>query len=266
MLGAIVGDIVGSPYEFHNIKTTDFPLFCQKSRFTDDTVMTIAVALGLCQGANDPDATREAIIDAMHELGMRHFFVGYGQKFAQWLLRNSREPYGSYGNGSAMRVSSVGWMFSTLDDVERYAEISATVTHNHPAGIKGAKSVAAAIFMAHTGSSKDDIRSYITSQYGYDLSRTLDEIRPTYRHIESCQGSVPEAIIAFLESNDFEDAIRKAISLGGDSDTIGAITGSIAEAFYGAIPEWIQLEAMTRLDDNLRTLVVDCTNAFHAKG
>lgn len=263
MRGAIIGDIVGSVYEFHNIKTTDFPLFSAKSRFTDDTVMTIAVALGLSHGANDPLATREAIIDAMHDLGGRYLKAGYGQKFFQWLLYRRREPYGSYGNGAAMRVSSVGWMYQSLDDVERYAEISAAVTHNHPEGIKGAQSVAAAIFLARTGSSKEDIRNYITSQYGYDLSRTLEAIRPTYKHNETCQGSVPEAIIAFLESTDFEDALRKAVSLGGDSDTIAAIAGSIADAFYQNIPERIAKEAMQRLDAALRKMLLDWQKASY---
>lgn len=263
MIGAIIGDIVGSRYEFHNIKTTNFPLFDKKSRFTDDTVMSVAVALGFRQGANDPVATREAIIDAMHDLGERYPRAGYGGRFSHWLHVRSREPYGSYGNGSAMRVSSAGWMYTSLHDVEQYAEISASVTHNHPEGIKGAKSVAGAIFMARTGSRKEDIRNYITSQYGYDLSRTTDEIRPTYEFYETCQDSVPEAIIAFLESNDYEDAIRKAISLGGDSDTIGAITGSIADAFYQNIPQWIIDEAMNRLDDYLQKIVIDWQKTYY---
>jgi len=255
MLGAIIGDIVGSPYEFHNIKTTDFPFFCEQSKYTDDTVMTIAVASGLCQCLDDPEASREAIIDAMHDFG-NQYKVGYGGNFAQWIFKRHRQPYGSYGNGSAMRVSSVGWLYNSLNDVERYAEISAAVTHNHPEGIKGAQAVATAIFMARTGSTKKQICHHITSRYGYDLSRTLDQIRPNYTFSEICQTSVPEAIIAFLESDNFEDAIRKAISLGGDSDTIGAITGSIAEAFYHDLPKWIVDDALSRLDDQLRDTII----------
>jgi len=261
MLGAIIGDIVGSPYEFDNIKTTDFPLFSNHSYYTDDTVMTIAVAVGLWQGLNDPESSREAIIDAMHDFG-NLYDRGYGGNFAQWIYQRSRQPYGSYGNGSAMRVSSVGWLYDSLDDVERYAEISAAVSHNHPEGVKGAQAVASAIFMARTGSTKEQIRRHIVSRYGYDLSRTLDQIRPKYEFSEICQTSVPEAIIAFLESENFEDAIRKAISLGGDSDTIGAITGSIAEAFYHDIPQWIVDEALSRLGDPLREIVIDFQDIY----
>lgn len=252
MLGAIIGDIIGSVYEFHNIKITDFPLFSERSRFTDDTVMTIAVSIGIREGYCDPDLSKEKIITAMHDLGSYYKRAGYGRRFWHWLKDNEHEPYGSYGNGSAMRVSSVAWAYSQLDDVEKYAEISAAVTHNHPEGIKGAQATAAAIFLGRTGKSKEDIKSYIVSRYGYDLTRTLDEIRPGYTFDVTCQGSVPEAIIAFLEGNDFEDTVRKAVSLGGDSDTIAAIAGSIAEGFYGDIPEWIKEEAKNRLTDRLR--------------
>ena len=253
MLGAIIGDIVGSPYEFtqNNIKTTDFPLFSNKSKFTDDTVMTVAVAEGAMQGHGSPESTREAIIDAMHKYGRMFPFAGYGQKFFLWLGTKKHTPYGSYGNGSTMRVSPVAWAYDTLEDVERYARISAEVTHNHPEGIKGACSTAAAIFMGRNGATQEEIRAYISERYGYDLSRTLTEIRPGYIHVESCQESVPEAIIAFLESTSFENAIRKAVSLGGDSDTIAAITGSIAEGFYREISQKIVDEAMSRLDSRL---------------
>ena len=250
MLGAIIGDIVGSPYEFNNIKTTDFELFSSKSTFTDDTVMTIAVAVGLIQGLHNPVKSREAIIDAMHDFGNR-YPTSYGGRFAEWLYTRSRKPYGSYGNGSAMRCSAAGWLYNSLEEVEYYAKISAAVTHSHIEGIKGAQSVAAAIYLARTGSTKSQIAHYISEHYNYDLSRTLDAIRPGYRFSEICQKSVPEAITAFLESNDFEDAIRKAISLGGDSDTIGAITGSIAEAFYRDIPKVIVDKALSYLDQDL---------------
>jgi ADP-ribosylglycohydrolase len=251
MLGAIVGDIVGSPYEFHNIKTTDFPLFSAESRFTDDTVMTIAVGVALHKGIGDHKQTREALIDAMHKYGQSYPMAGFGGRFSQWIFQKSREPYNSFGNGSAMRVSAAAWLYDSLDAVEDYAGISAAVTHNHPEGIKGAKSVAGSIFLAREGKSKDEIADYVTGKYGYDLSFTLDEIRQSYAFDETCQGSVPQAIRAFLESNDFEDAVRKAVSIGGDSDTIAAIAGSIAEPFYGGVPAPIWKVAQARLDDRL---------------
>ena len=237
MLGAIIGDIVGSIYEWHNIKTKDFPLFGEKCCFTDDTVMTIAIAEGLMNGGSPDD-----YIKAMKRLGKIYPKIGYGPHFQKWLSMDYYEPYNSWGNGSAMRVSPVGWYFDTLEETENAAEISAAVTHNHPEGIKGAQAAAAAIFLARNGKSKEEIKSYIEGKYGYNLKRTLDEIRPTYEFDVSCMGTVPEAIIAFLESVDFEDAIRNAISLGGDSDTLAAITASIAEAAYG-IPETIKSRA-----------------------
>ena len=228
MLGAIIGDIVGSVYEWNNIKTKDFPFFNEKCFFTDDTVMTIAVADALLKGGTTDD-----FIDSMKEIGRLYPNSGYGGGFANWLFSDSREPYNSWGNGSAMRVSPCGWFADSLEEAETLAERSAAVTHNHPEGIKGAQATAAAIYLARTDTKKDKIKAYIESKYGYNLSRTLDEIRPGYRFNETCQETVPEAIIAFLESRDFIDAIRNAISLGGDSDTLAAITGSIAEAAYG---------------------------------
>ncbi|MBQ9406604.1 MAG: ADP-ribosylglycohydrolase family protein [Desulfovibrio sp.] len=255
MLGAIVGDIVGSCYEWHNIKTTDFPLFSERSRFTDDTVMSVAVWIGLSAGHGDPESSRELLMDAMHIYGRLYPRVGYGGRFAHWLLHGLREPYNSFGNGSAMRVSSAGWLYDSLEDVETYAEISAEVTHNHPEGIKGAQSVAGAIFLARSGATKEEIAAYATSRHGYDLSSSLDDIRPLYRFDVTCQGSVPQALRAFLESETFEDAVRKAVSIGGDSDTIAAIAGSVAEAFYGGVPESVAQEALARLDDRLRAEV-----------
>lgn len=252
MLGAIIGDVVGSVYEFSNRKKTDFPLFNRSSMFTDDTVMTIAVYAGIQNAHGNQEALRRCLIDSMHTYGELYPKAGYGGRFQRWLLHKQREPYDSYGNGSAMRVSSVAWLYSSMEEVERHAEITASVTHNHPEGVKGAQAVATAIYKARTGASKQDIREFIAKRYGYDLSRTLDAIRPTYRFDETCQGSVPEAITAFLESADFEDAIRKAVSIGGDSDTIAAIAGSIAEGFYRKIPDWIKEEALKRLDDCLR--------------
>lgn len=245
MIGAIIGDIVGSVYEWNNIKTKDFLLFSPACFFTDDTVMTLAVAEGLMNGSS-----AAAIIQAMKKYGRLYPNAGYGGGFDSWLLSEDTKPYNSWGNGSAMRVSPVAWAFDTLWEVEQYAEVSAAVTHNNPEGIKGAQATAAAIFLARKGKSKVEIKCYIESKYGYDLSRTLDEIRPCYSFNESCQETVPEAITAFLESVDFEDAIRNAISLGGDSDTLAAITGSIAEAAY-IIPKKIERKALSFLDEYL---------------
>lgn len=254
MLGAIIGDMVGSPYEFHPWQgaAEAFPLFSPLSRFTDDTVMTVAVARGLMQAYGQEQACREAFIDAMHEYGHAYSRAGYGQRFFRWIVTGSRAPYNSFGNGSAMRVSPVGWACDSLEETERYAALSASVTHDHPEGIKGACATAAAIFLARDGAGRDAIRDYISLRYGYDLSRSLAEIRPSYRHKESCQESVPEAIIAFLESRSFEEAVRNAVWLGGDSDTQAAIAGSIAEAFYGGVPQPMRDAALALLDDRLR--------------
>ena len=265
MLGAIAGDIIGQPYEFNRntIKTTEFPLFLPGSRFTDDTVMTLATACALMKVIPDrgqvPDkaAFAEAMIDAMHRLGHAYPKAGYGPKFALWLSARSRTPYGSFGNGSAMRVSPVAWAFDDLANVELFAGVSAIVTHNHPEGIKGAQAAASAIFLASSGSTKQQIKDFITERYGYDLTRTLDEIRPSYKFDATCQGSVPEAITAFLGGESYEDTVRKAVSLGGDSDTIACIAGGIAEAFYGGVPETIGKEALRRLDDDLRQIFYD---------
>lgn len=252
MLGAIIGDIVGSIYEWNNIKTKDFELFSEKCFFTDDTVMTLAISEGMMDGAGD--GLVGSIIQAMKKYGRLYPRAGYGGFFLTWLLTEKTSAYNSWGNGAAMRVSSVAWIFNSLIEVEKYAEISASVTHNHPEGIKGAQATAAAIFLARNGKSKSEIKEYITGKYGYDLNRSLDEIRPTYSFKVSCQESVPQAIIAFLESVDFEDAIRNAISLGGDSDTLAAITGSIAEGAYG-IPEEIKTKALTYLDPTLTAVL-----------
>jgi len=248
MLGAIIGDIVGSIYEFNNIKTKDFPLFSEKCKYTDDTVMTIAVADAL-MGSDD-------FVSSMKKFGNLYPNAGYGGYFRKWLFSDDREPYKSWGNGSAMRVSPCAWVANSLEEAENLAMKSAVVTHNHPEGIKGAQATAAAIYLAHKGKSKAEIKEYIESKYKYNLSRTLNEIRPDYRFDESCQETVPEAIIAFLESTEFEDAIRNAISLGGDSDTLAAITGSIAEAAYG-IPFEISEEAESYLDLALKESMLE---------
>lgn len=249
MIGAVIGDIVGSVYEWNNIKTKEFPFFQDKCFFTDDTVMTVAVAEGLMNGGEKDD-----FIDAMKKYGRMYPGAGYGGRFGSWLFSENREPYHSWGNGSAMRTAAVGWWFDSLEETRRMAALAAGVTHDHPEGIKGAESTAAAIFLARTGHGKAEIKEYVEREFGYDLSRTLDEIRPAYRFNESCQETVPQAIIAFLESTDFEDAIRNAISLGGDSDTLAAITGSIVEAAYG-VPQELKDKAWKYLDEPLRSVL-----------
>lgn len=254
MIGAIAGDIIGSPYEFRGIKTIDFPLFSEVSTFTDDTVLTIAVADCLVNGR---DYTA-----ALKEYGHRYPHAGYGGMFAAWLQSPVSAPYGSYGNGSAMRVSPVGFARNSLDEVMLEAERSSAVTHNHPEGIKGAQAIAAAIYLARTGKSKPEIRDYVQSTFGYDLNRTLDDIRPTYVFDETCQGSVPEAIIAFLDSVDYEDAVRKAISLGGDADTLACMAGGIAQAFYGGVPDHISQKVRETLTPDLLALMDSFNRRF----
>jgi len=249
MYGAILGDIIGSPYEFdQGEKTKEFPMFSGRSHFTDDTVMTVAVADAFLpvQPETEEDAILDRVVMKMQEFGRLYPYAGYGGKFRRWLRDRDPQPYNSWGNGSAMRVSSVGWLFDDLDTVRRMARLSAEVTHNHPEGIKGAEAVAAAIFLARTGSTKAEIKAYIEENFHYDLSRTCDEIRPDYYHVESCQETVPEAITAFLEGQSFEDVIRTAVSLGGDCDTLTCIAGSVAEAFYG-VPVELKAECRSRL-------------------
>ena len=235
MYGAILGDIIGSPYEFdRGNKTKDFPLFSKTSRFTDDTVMTIAVAEALMNAKEQSDdKIKSELVRSMQHWGAKYPDAGYGGSFRRWLKSSEPKPYGSYGNGSSMRVSAAGWLYNTLEETRHIARLTAEVTHNHPEGIKGAESIAAAIFLARTGHTKEEIKEYIANEFHYDLSRTCDEIRPHYFHNETCQKTVPEAITAFLEGESFEDVIRVAVSLGGDCDTLTCIAGSIAEAFYG---------------------------------
>ena len=257
MYGAILGDIIGSPYEFdeNNYKAKDFPLFGDRSDFTDDTVMTLAVAQALreTQGQGD-QGVRAALVRALRRFGRAYPGRGYGARFAAWLYEDAPQPYQSYGNGSAMRVSPAAWVAEDMLDALRLARCTAEVTHDHPEGVRGAQAVTAAIYLARTGHSKAEIRADIERGFGYDLSRTCDEIRPTYRHVESCQETVPQAITAFLESTGFEDALRTAVSLGGDSDTLAAITGSIAEAYYG-VPEKLARECERRLPPELREIL-----------
>jgi len=257
MYGAIIGDIVGSPFEFdRGDKTKDFELFGAKAGFTDDTVMTIAVGEALLEAGKDAsvEVIKELVVHYMKKWGRKYSNAGYGGSFAWWLMLENPAPYNSYGNGSAMRVSAAGWLYDSLERTREVARATAAVTHNHPEGIKGAEATASAIYMARTGSSKEEIKEYIIKEFEYDLSRTCDEIRPSYYHVESCQGTVPEAITAFLEGEDFEDVIRTAVSLGGDCDTLTAIAGSIAEAFYG-VPALIRATALNRLPDEFVTIL-----------
>jgi len=247
MLGAIAGDIIGSVYEGRPMKTKNFPLFSDWSTFTDDTVLTVAVA--------DAILTDLEYGVAIKSYGRRYPHAGYGGSFYKWLLMEDSRPYNSWGNGSAMRVSPVGFAFGSIDSVLKEAEKSAEVTHNHPEGIKGAQAVALAVALAKTGRSREVIRQEITTRFEYNLDRRMEEIRPGYRFDISCQGSVPESIIAFLESVDVEDAIRNAISLGGDSDTMACIAGGIAQAYYGKIPEELEIEVRRRLPEDLLAVV-----------
>ncbi len=247
MLGAIVGDIIGSTYEFLGEKRHDILLFAHGSTFTDDTVLTAAVAESLISGVE--------YVDMFKEFARRHPNRGYGKSFRQWMLSDNRQPYGSFGNGSAMRVSPVGWAFDTEQEVLEEAARSAAVTHDHPEGIKGAEAVALAVFLARSGADKPEIELQVATRFGYDLNRTPDEIRPRYTFDVSCQGSVPESIICFLHSESYEDAVRIAASLGGDVDTMAAISGSIAEAYYGGVPEGLASRAMRLLTPDLKDVV-----------
>lgn len=253
MLGAIIGDTIGSVYEFNPVKHTNFELFSDKSGCTDDSVLTVAVAKAILTGTPYEEHIRD--------FGLRYFDGGYGLMFKQWLLSEDPKPYNSFGNGSAMRVSPVGFAFNTIEEVLNEAKKSAECTHNHPEGIKGAQATALVIFMGRTGSSKDEIKKEIVERFGYDLSRTIDEVRETSFFNETCQGTVPESIIAFLDSTDYESAIRNAISLGADADTNAAITGSMAEAFYKEIPETLIRETYNRMP----TEFIDIVSEFNKR-
>jgi len=248
MYGAFLGDMIGAPYEFdRGGKTKDFPLFSKYSRFTDDSVMTTAVCEALLEAKDgDVETIKEKVIESMRYWGEMCPHAGYGGMFRRWLVSDDPTPYGSYGNGSAMRVSSVGWLYDTIERTREVARATAEVTHNHPEGIKGAEAVASAIFLAREGGSKEEIKDYIVRNFNYDLSRTCAQIRPSYRHDESCQRTVPEAITAFLEGRDFVDVIRTAVSLGGDCDTLTCIAGSMAEAYYG-VPARLKVECVRRI-------------------
>lgn len=257
MYGAILGDIIGSPFEFdRGNKSKEFPLFSKKSTFTDDTVMTVAVGWAFLDAQPNADVEwiRRRLISSMQQYGKEFPYAGYGGMFRHWLREKDPKPYGSFGNGSAMRVSSAAWLYNDIETVRSMARLSAEVSHNHPEGIKGAEATACAIFLARTGSTKEEIKAYIEDNFGYDLSRSCDEIRPNYHHVETCQETVPEAITAFLEGKSFEDVIRTAVSLGGDCDTLTCIAGSIAEGFYG-VPEELKQECRKRLPEELKVVL-----------
>lgn len=259
ILGAIIGDIAGSRLEFKRNKEYNFELFTDANDFTDDTVMTIAVADWLTRSEARP-VSNDTLPDIMRSWGRKYPLAGYGGMFRRWLLseyEDDQYPYNSFGNGAGMRVSACGYFATTLDEALDLARKSAEVSHNHPEGIKGAQAIASAIFLARQHQPKETIREYIAREFGYDMNRSCDSIRPDYEFDVTCQGSCPEAIIAFLDSSNFEDAIRLAVSLGGDSDTIGAMTGGIAAAYYG-IPDKIAREALDYLPGD----IIEVLNKF----
>lgn len=260
LYGAIIGDIAGSRFEAHDYKGKDFEFFNYEDRFTDDTVMTIAIYEACKEikenGYTDSLVIEECFRDSMVKWGREYPGVGYGGRFCEWLFSDDPQPYNSWGNGSAMRASAIGWMFDTIEEVERMAELSANPTHNHPEGIKGAKAVAVSVFLARTGHSKREIKKYIESTLKYKLHR-CGFVRPFYKFDVSCQGTIPVAIESFIEGKDFEDSVRTAISMGGDSDTIGAITGSIAEAFYGIDQKLIDV-CNNYLSEEIKSVLRGC--------
>lgn len=262
ILGALAGDIIGSVYEFRNVKSTDFALFTPWSTFTDDSVMTLAVAKWLVE---DCEHTKSHLISCMQELGRRYPKAGYGGNFEWWLRQENPRPYDSWGNGAGMRVSPVGLFAKSLEEALCLAEVTASVSHNHPEGIKGAKAIAASVFLCKAGKSKQEIKEYVKSTFGYNLDRTISEIRPGYYFDVSCQGSVPEAIIAFLEGNSFEEIVRLAISIGGDSDTIGCMAGAIAACMY-PIPDDITETCCDILTDDLKTINDSFITMMEAQG
>lgn len=258
MFGAILGDIIGSIYEFKNIRQTDFPIVSREAMFTDDTVMTVATAYALLNKADYAETYKS--------FGRRYPGRGYGGRFKEWLGKDTMDPYNSFGNGSAMRVSPVAYACKSLEAVLIEAKKSAEATHNHLEGIKGAQSVASAIYLARTGVVKSDIKSFITDNFSYNLSFRLNEIRHNYEFDETCQGSVPQAIVAFLESDNYEDAVRKAVSIGGDSDTIACIAGSIAEAYYGSLPVDLVRYAESKLDYYMLDIIRRFRTKFMLEG
>lgn len=257
MLGAIIGDIVGSRFEFdRGNKSKEFELFTRDCYFTDDTVMSAAVAEALLDAGRDADekTIKNNLIRSMKKWGQKYPDAGYGGRFISWVLADDPEPYGSYGNGSGMRVSPAGWLYDSIERTREVARWTSEVTHNHPEGVKGAESTAAAIFMARNNASKEEIRKYIADEFGYDLSRTLNDIRPAYHHVEDCMRTMPEAFECFLESESYEDCLRNVVSIGGDTDTLGAIAGAIAEPFWG-IPESLKAKAYEFISEDIASVL-----------
>lgn len=259
ILGAIAGDTIGSIYEFNPTKDYNFHLLDERMEITDDSIMTIAVADWIL---HDPKLSHNALAQRMRYWGRKYRYPmgSYGGMFSSWLDSNDMGSYNSWGNGSAMRVAAIGFAFDTLEDTLRYAQVSAEVTHNHPEGIKGAQATATAIYLARNGKSKEEIREYLSRTFGYNLNRTCNDIRPSYSFEDSCQETVPQSVIAFLDSSGFEDAIRLAISLGGDADTMGVITGAIASAFYRRMPDNIYEFTMSRIPQDLKAIVTEFEN------
>ncbi|MCR5486190.1 MAG: ADP-ribosylglycohydrolase family protein [Lachnospiraceae bacterium] len=258
MYGAILGDIIGSRFEFdRGGKTKDFELLTEEDKFTDDSVMTVAVADALLDMPKDAgdDAVKAGVIKSMRKWGRKYPWAGYGQRFFLWLEERDPQPYGSWGNGSAMRVSSVGWLFDDLEETRRYARLTAEVTHNHLEGIKGAECTAAVMFLARTGASKEEIEEYVVREFGYDFSETLEEMRARHQHVESCQDSLPKALRSFFDGESYEEVVRNAVSLGGDTDTLAAIAGAMAEALYD-MPVMLRAETLGRIEEDMRDVLM----------
>jgi ADP-ribosylglycohydrolase len=264
LLGAIIGDIAGSSYEGGGGKPADFAFFPKGSSITDDSVMTLAVAKAVveCAKNNDWENSKKYYLEYTRTYGSRYPHAGYGHGFKEWLQSDNPKPYGSYGNGSAMRVSAIGYAFDGMDRTLAEAEKSAAITHNHPDGIRGAKAVAAAVHLARNGRTREEIGSFIESDIGYPLDFNLDRLHADYRFEIQCSQSVPQALFAFLVSNDFEDAVRKALWIGGDTDTIACIAGAVAEAFYKTIPGEIKSKAMFYLDADQKKVVREFNGMF----
>ena len=268
MIGSIAGDIIGSIYEFHSIKTTEFPLFVTESKFTDDSVLTLGIAKALLfrkksRKKYNENEIREIYKENIRSIGLRYPTAGYGGTFHNWLFMKIDKPYNSYGNGSAMRVSPIGFAFNSVEEVLNEAKYSAEITHNHPEGIKGAQAVALSILLARNGFKKNEIKNEIEKRFKYDLNKSVNDIRISYGFDITCQGTVPEAIITFLESKDYEDSIRQAISIGGDSDTIACINGGIAQAYYKKIPKDIITNVLNHLDSTLIKILIDFNKEFN---
>ncbi len=257
MYGAILGDIIGSRFEFdRGGKTKDFRLFTREDSFTDDTVMTLAVGDALLKADREaePDTIRREVISSMCAWGRKYPRAGYGARFFGWLFGSNHEPYWSYGNGSAMRVSAAGFLYDSLERTREVARATAEVTHNHPEGIKGAECTAAVMFLARTGKTKEEIRAYVEKEFHYDMSRSLEELRRRHEHVESCMDSMPKALTSFLEGESYEDTVRNAVSLGGDTDTLAAIAGAMAEAYYG-VPVELKKEGLAYLTPEMKKLL-----------